>query len=619
MGMESVGQPWANNSDRELDLELASPALNTLGPPQPIAPAAAQESLGAAALHPASAAAGSAPAATSAPLGTEHRMMASAALITAGSLTSSLLGMVRIETVNAFFYGGASGAFTTALRPVQQVSDLVVAGSVSGALIPTFVDYSAEHRREELRHVYCTVANLVVLVMILAIGAIVFTAPVLVPYGTHNFTPADRQLTIQLVQIAALSLLGLGLFAVGSALLYALKVVVYPAFATGLYHVGVIVCGLAVLFISLHQANVSISVALQANQQGQAVTAARMAGAHGLALGAAVGALGEFLFLVPGLRKLRQTWRPVLDLRHPAVRQILRLYAPLLSGLVISVAAQNLDIVLIGLTPGNAESNATSWTSAVTLIQFPIGLVSAALSFAMLPLLAAAANKGDRAGFKKTLILGFRLGLLLMVPAMVGLLVLRVPIMALLFQHGLCGQGCTDRNVLAVQNMAYQLPFIAMDQLLIAAYYARKNTIVPTLAAIAGVACYALVAVPFASTIGLPAVSFANAVQNSAHAVILFVLLSFSIGNLGLGALSSGIWRIGVASMGMAAVGLGLLQLLPRLNPTFFSASHVAGNFVTVGLVGGLSLVLYFALAGWLRLDEVRLLVDLVQARLGRK
>lgn len=616
--MHSNGPQWTDETRHELDVELAAQALNTSGPPQPIAPALAQEELSIATL------AGNAPiaqesdASVASPVVAEHRIMASAAVITAGSLTSSLLGMVRIESVNAFFYGGASGAFTTALRPVQQISDLVVAGSVSGALIPTFVDYSASDRREELRHVYSTVTNLVVLLMIVGMVGIALAAPFIVPFGTHNFSKADQQLTIQLVQIAALSLLGLGLFAVGSALLYALKVVVYPAFATGLYHVGVICCGLLVLFVALHQANVPISLALQPGLEDPAVSAARAAGAHGLALGAAVGALGEFLFLLPGLRRIVHHWRPVLDLRHPAVRQILRLYAPLATGLIISVAAQNLDIVLIGLTPGNAESNATSWTSALTLIQFPIGLVSAALSFVMLPLLAAAAGKRDMAGFKQTLVLGFRLGLLLMLPAMVGLLVLRVPIMALLFQHGRCGHGCTVRNVLAVQNMAYQLPFIAMDQLLIAAYYARKNTIVPMLASIAGVACYAAVAVPLAQTIGLPAVSFANAVQNSSHAVILFVLLTLAIGNLGMRELGSGIARIAVAAVGMAGTCWALLQLLPRLSANVFSTDHVVGNLVTVALVGGLGLAVYFALAAALRMSEVRMLGDMIRARIGR-
>jgi putative peptidoglycan lipid II flippase len=547
----------------------------------------------------------------------ERRVVASAAVITAGSLLSSVLGMVRIETINALFYGGASGAFTTALRPVQQISDLLVGGSVSGALIPTFVDYSADERRAELRHVYSTIANLVAIVMVVGLVGVALAAPYFVPLETQRFTPADQRLTVQLVQVAALSLLGLGLYAVGSALLYALKEVVYPAFATGMYHVGVIACGVLVLLYALHRAGLPLGAALHPGAGDAALDLARRAGAHGLAAGAALGAAGEFFLLLPGLRRVLRSWRPVLDLRHPAVRQVLRLYGPLAVGLLIAVAAQNLDVTLIGLTPGFAEKNTTSFASATTLIQFPVGLVSAALSFAVLPLLAASASARDAAGFKRTLVLGFRLGLLLMVPAMVGLLVLRVPIMALLFQHGTCDRGCTDRNVLAVQNMAYQLPFIAIDQMLIAAYYARKNTIVPTLAGVGSIACYALVAVPFATTIGLPAIAFANAVQNSSHALILFVLLSLTIGDLGLGSLAGGVGRIGAAALGMAAICWGVLTLLPRAGGALFAPGRLLGELLTVALAGGIGLAAYFALAALLRVEEMRLMGGVLRARLG--
>jgi putative peptidoglycan lipid II flippase len=545
-----------------------------------------------------------------------HRMVTSAAIIMVGNLLSSVLGMVRIETVNALFYGATSGDFTTALRPVQQISDLLVGGSVSGALIPTFVDYSGPEQRDELRHVYCSVANLVALVMSIALVGLAVAAPFFIPLETGGYSPHHRQLTVQLVQIAALSLLGLGLYLVGSALLYALKVVVYPAFATGIYHVGVITCGTLVLLYALHQAGLPLGAALRPGSANPTIALAREAGARGLAAGAALGAAGEFLLLLPALRRVFRYWQPVLDLRHPAVRQILRLYAPIALGLVVSVAAQNLDVTLLNLTPGGSPQNITSYWSAVTLIQFPVGLVAAALSFSVLPPLAAAATAGDGVGFKRTLVLGFRLGLLLMIPAMVGLLVLRIPIMALLFQHGACDAGCTHRNVLALQNMSYQLPFIALDQLLIAAYYARKNTLVPTLVGLASIVCYAAVAVPFYRTIGLPAMAFANAVQNSSHAVILFILLTLAIGGLGLRALASGLARIGLAAAGMAAVCWSLLTVLPRLSASLFSLHHLAGQVLTVLLVGGAGAGVYFLLAAWLRVEEVHLLRNMLRSRL---
>jgi putative peptidoglycan lipid II flippase len=547
-----------------------------------------------------------------------RRILTAAAIIMAGQFLSSMLGMVRIEVINVLFYGVASGAFVVALRPIQQLSDLLVAGSVSGALIPAFVDEHALRRREELRRVYSTVANLVLLVMAVAALVLFIAAPAFVPAETQNFGAQGQALTVTLVRIAAFSLFGLGLYAVTSALLYALREVVYPAFATGIYHVAVVVCGVAALFFAAAHLGLPLGAVFHPDAGSPAATQAHMLGARGLAIGAALGATGEVALLLPALRKVRVVWRPVLDLGHPRVRQILRLYAPVAAGLVLSVGQQNLEIFLIGRTPGGAPANATALQSATTLVQFPVGLVAAALSFAVLPTLAAAATRGDIGDFKHTLALGFRLGLLLMVPAMVGLIVLRVGIVALLFQHGACGHACTVRNALALQNYAYQLPFLALDQLLIAAFYARKNTLTPVLVGVVAIAFWMAVALPFAGSIGMPAIAFANTALNTGHAVILFVLLTLAIGSLGLRALLASAARIALAALAMGALCAAVATLLPHLLPGVFGLNRLHGQLLTLVVAGGLGALLYFELAARLGVEEVRLLRGVVRAKLGR-
>jgi putative peptidoglycan lipid II flippase len=553
--------------------------------------------------------------------GTRRRIVTAAAIIMGGQLLSSLLGLVRIEALNVLFYGAASGAFIIALRPIQQVSDLVVGSSVSGALIPTFVDYSAPGQREDLRRVYSTVVNVVLLVLGVAALAILLAAPSLVLFwiDPRHVGPASEALTVELVRIVAFALFGLGLYAVTSALLYALKHVVYPAFATGIFHVGIVVGGVTGLLLVAAQLHLPISAIFRADDS-PVVAQTHLLGARGLAVGAAVGALGEFLLLLPGLRKAGIAWRPALELRHPAVRQIVRLYAPIAGFLLITLAQQNLDLFLIGRTPGNPLANATALQSATTLIQFPTGLVAAALSFAVLPALTTAASANDIAEFKRILMLGFRMGLLLMVPAMVGLIVLRYPVVELLFQHGACqvANGCTYRNALALQNYSYQLPFLALDQLLIAAFYARKNTLLPAIMSAVAILFYVVVAVPFGPTIGLPAIAFANAALNSGHALILFALLTLAIGNLGVRELLAGVGRIGLAALAMALVCAGLAALLPRVFPALDGTGTLAAA-LTLLVAGGAGIAVYVALARLLGVEEVRLLSDLLRARLSRR
>jgi putative peptidoglycan lipid II flippase len=550
--------------------------------------------------------------------GQGRRIVRSAGVIMAGQLLSSLMGMVRIEVINILFYGAASGAFIIALRPIQQVSDLLVGGSVSGALIPTFVDYSTPERRVELRRVYSAVAMLAMLVMAVAVAGLYFLAPWLATFYLSHGTAVERQLTASFIRVTAFGLFGLALYAVGSALLYALRDVIYPAFATFIQHIGVIAIGMLALFLVAAKLGAPVAAIFTRGQVSPAqVDALQTTGAIGLAVGFVVGALGEAALLLPGLRRAGVTFRPTRSLNHPAVRQILRLYVPIAAGLLISVGQQNVELFLNGLAPGDPARNITALQSATTLVQFPTGLVVAALSFAVLPPLAAAANNGDMAGFKRTLALGFRLGLLLMTPAMVGLIALGRPIAALLLQHGACHAGCTYLNTLALTNYAYQLPFLALDQMLIAAYYARKNTITPVAVGVVAIGVWALVAVPFTLRVGMPALAFANTALNSSHAMILFVLLTLAIGGLGLRELWGGVWRIALASALMGGVILGLLRLLPVLAPSLFNLDGLRDQLATVLAIGIPAAALYFLAISLLGMNEVRTLGAIVRARLG--
>ncbi len=613
---------WTFQTTQAPATPVPSPSVGSLTPLAPGAPFAAPTSVDAsveqtdAATSDAGALAAEAEGATpGADTHARKGIVSSAVVIMIGQLLSSVLGMARIETLNVLFWGTASGAFVFALRPIQQVSDLLVGSSVSGALIPTFVDRSAAQQREELQRICSTVANIVMILMAGAVIALFFLAPALADIYTPN-DPVDAGLIATLMRIAAFALFGLGLYAVSSALLYALRDVVYPAFAPAVQHIGVILGGVVALLLIAMQLHLPLGDAFSRSSTAL-ITDLHIKGANGLAVGLAVGSLAEFLVLTPALIRARAVWRPVLDLRHPAVRQIVRLYAPIAAGLLLNLGQQNVELLLIGRMPGGAGQNITALQSATTLVQFPVGLVSAALSFAVLPPLTAAATRGDTTDFKRTLVLGFRLGLLLMVPAMVGLVALDTPIVSLLFQHGTCQHGCTVRNSLALENYAYQLPFLALQQILIAAFYARKNTIVPVVVAILSLGFWAIVAVPFAPTIGLPAIAFANTALNSGQAIVLFILLTLMIGDLGLRNLGGGLARIGLAAAAMWAVCWAGLRFLPSLAPHLFTLTNLRGEALTVVVIGGAATIVYFALIIAFRVEEINMLGAVVRARLG--
>lgn len=524
-----------------------------------------------------------------------RQIVKSATLVMLGNLGSSVMGMVR-QIVVVATGTQVAGPFNSAILPAQTFNDFLINGAVPGALIPTFNDYAAPEKRDELRRIVFTIVNLIFLIMLTAALLFLFFSPYFINFLVSGYSGSEKQLTLPFAQIIFFSLLALGPFSVLLAALYSLKEFGWPAFATASYHIGIIIGAVV-----------------------GSLLGARFYGHYGLAVGVLLGAIGEIVLLTPGIRNQKLRYMFVLDLKHPAIKRILRLYAPVSVSFLVSMGLVFLDQYLASLTPGNGAANFTAMRAATTLVQFPIGLVAAALSFAVLPTLSAHAREGNTEKFKETLLLGFRLGLLLMIPAAAGLIVLKMPIVDLVFKHHNYTLQDAIRTATALQNYAYQLPFVAMDQLLIAAFYARKNTIIPVVVGFVSILGYLAVALPFWHTIGMPALAFANTVQNSSHAIILLVLLRMTIGSLNVRKMVPTVLKIFVATVALVAVAWAVQVGLAATHIQLLSLDNLAGQFITVILAGGLSTLMYFGLVLVLKVEEVGLLKGAVLAKLGRK
>ncbi|TMB85321.1 MAG: murein biosynthesis integral membrane protein MurJ [Chloroflexi bacterium] len=530
--------------------------------------------------------------------GERQHIVKSATLVMLGNLGSSVMGMVRQQVVASFGQGIAS-PFLSAITPAQTFNDFLINGSINGALVPTFNDYAEPEKREQLRRLVFTIVNLVFLIMLVSAIVFLFIAPWFINnIQVPGYTPQEKLLTTQFARIIFFSLLALGPFAVLQAALFARKEFGWPAVATAAYHIGIIIGAIVGALVGNHYL-----------------------GQYGLAFGVLLGAAGEIALLLPGLRNQRLRYMFVLDLKQPSLRRILNLYKWIALSFLVSAFFIILDQSLATRTPGAGSdpgaANYLAMRLSTTLIQFPAGLVATALSVAVLPTLTEHARAIDNERFKKTLLLGFRLGLLLMIPAAAGLMVLGLPIVSLLYQHGRFTAHNAQLTSLALALYAFQLPFVAIDQLLLSAFYARKNTITPVIVGFVCYGSYLAVALPFWQTVGMPALVVANTVQNSLHAVILLVLLRMTIGPLRLREIISAFLKISAATIAMVAVAWGLQVLFGHIR--LFSLNHLTGQFLTVLVSGLIAVGVYVSGVLLLRVEEVGMMKGIVMAKLGRR
>ncbi len=464
----------------------------------------------------------------------QHSLVNKATLIMLSTLLSSGLGMLRLLVTNALFSQTAAGTYFAALKLPQFLSDLLVGGAVSAALIPTFVtEGQADHRRgaHALSIVLRATAVLLGLAtLILWVGAGWFVAAL-----NPGFTLPNRTATTALLRISALALPLGGFSAVLGAWLAAARRQQLTALAAGALHLGVCVT---------------------------ALTLGARLGVRALALGLVLGSAAQAALLWwqtrrrPGLPTIDTT--PATPSAQRAILwRIVWLYAPVAAGMLIGILIQAVDQSLQSQTYDQATHsfggpNIAALASATALIQFPVGLVAAALAFAALPDLARATNDPTR--FATITRMSTRLGIFLMTPVMVLYLTSATPIVALLFQHHAFGATDTARTALALRAYAAELPAIAVEQVGIAACYARRQPYLPVLATLIGGGAYLLVALPNYRTVGMPALAMANAAQHIATALCLMVMLNWRIHGIWDRPILGTLIRSGCAGILMAAL-----------------------------------------------------------------
>jgi putative peptidoglycan lipid II flippase len=242
---------------------------------------------------------------------------------------------------------------------------------------------------------------------------------------------------------------------------------------------------------------------------------------------------------------------------------------------------------------------------ATQVFQFPVGLVATALAFAVLPSMSREAGRERRDGFRDTLSFGMRMSLILMAPAMVGLLVLATPVTALIFQRGQFTPLDTTYTSHALLGYAPQVLFLGVNQLLIYAFYARHNTLVPMLAGATGVAVYVVLAFALFrfSIVGL---AVAETIAVVIHTLVLFVLVMRDIGTLRGYWLPETVVKVGLAALAMA----GAIALSSHLLNQAWTGFGM--RLLDVVIPGGIGVVIYGTLLALLGVE------DLPTARIGR-
>lgn len=512
-----------------------------------------------------------------------------ASIIFLGSMLGRLLGLVREQlAASRFGAGDHIAAFTVADNLNTLIFDLMSSGMLEAALIPVLSVLAAGGAigRDRLRRLtgLLLVISISVATALTVIGVIF--APVLVRFMTalggngETRSAATTTLAVQNLRIVLPSLIFLVAGTVMIGALYAVQKPGAPALSSAARNLGVVL-GILVL--------------------------GEQYGVRSMAVGVLAGAIALSSLQWGSLQ--RAGLRPQLSFHDamPELREIGRLYLPVFLGLIVSA----LVVVVDRNLAWRAETDAVgAMRYATTLVQLILGLVVAAVSLAVLPQLSSQHAIAGEDAFRAQLVQALKLVTVLLVPAVIGMAVLAGPIVRLLFEHGETGP---EASKLIVAALLLYLPghlLAGYDQVMIFAFYARKNTLLPVAVGVVASVGYLIVALAFFDRYQMRGLVFANTAQFTAHTALMLWFGRGMLRREGFFSVGSTALRAVIASVVMAGVVWTVWRLTEEI-----SAPSVFGEIaaVTVPIVAGV--LVYGLTARALGIGELNRLLDTFERR----
>ncbi len=516
-----------------------------------------------------------------------HSVVKAAGLIGAATFSSRVLGFIR-DMVLARLFGAtpAADAFFVAYRIPNLLRELFAEGSMSSAFIPVFIEYHALRAKRDAWELasamFTTLLTIITLITLLGILAAPGIVWLLAP-GFHN-DPAKLAMTTLLTRIMFPYLLFISLAALAMGVLNSLRAFAAPALSPVFFNVFIIGCA---LFLSPTLSEPIL----------------------GVAVGVVAGGAAQFAMQLPGLSLRGMLFGLRFEPGHPGVRRIGALMVPSLIGLSVTQVNITVSTILASFFAGGP----TYLFYGMRLIQFPLGIFGVALATAILPTLSAQAARGALDELRATLGFGLRMILFIILPAMLGLILLRQPIVHLFFEHGSFTAADTAATATAVLCYAVGLWAFAGVRIIVAAFYSLQDTRTPALAAVGAVLANLALSVLFMEPLQHAGLALATALAAILNGGTLVAVLNRRLGGVDWSSVGKSAARVLAASVPVVLACLWVSGLAVWARPEEWTAKAV---MLVVGI--GLSVTGYFGGHALMHSEELDVLWGMVRPRLRK-
>ncbi len=504
--------------------------------------------------------------------------------LSVGAMTmlSRLLGFVRdIMLASVLGTGLATDAFVAAFRFPNLFRRLFAEGAFNAAFIPLFAGALEKDGDLAARDLAARIISwLVVFLIVLTIVAEIFMPGVMLLFVPGFINDQEKfRLTVLLARISFPYLALMSLMAAYGAVLNGLGKFLAAAFAP----------------VMLNIVLVAVLVLLIVLSRGQA-DAARL-----LAFGVLIGGVGQLFIVIWALERIG-----FLPEMRPLTRdKDLKRFWVLALPAILSGGVTQINIFVGTIIASGAASAISYLYYADRLYQLPLGIIGIAIGVALLPELSRHLKGGRLKQAQQAQQKSLLIAMMLVMPAATALFVLAKPIVSVLFERGAFGANATLATAAALTFFATGLPAFVLIKVFQPAFFAREDTMTPTILAVISVVINIALSLLLFPSFAHVGIAIATSVSAWLNALSLVVILGLR-GHFRLGAAQ---WR--EQGLILAASLLMALLLWVSANALGWALSGSGSaliEFLALGLLVGGGMLFYFPIlhfAGVARFGEL--------------
>ena len=498
-------------------------------------------------------------------------------LLAISALLSRFLGIAR-DHLLAKTFGATAGTgiynldtYYAAFRIPDLLYNLLIFGTISAAFIPIFTQYKKNNDLKNAWEFASSILHLMMIGILIIAGIAYLFAPYLVHIVASGFSDEALNLTIRLMRIMLLSPI---LFALASVLISiqdSFKCFLFRSLGPLFYNLGIIA---GIIYFGTQF------------------------GVVGVTWGVIIGATLQLIIQLPALLQVGYQHVWILGHKRDDVRKAFKLIIPRVVGLSLNQITLIINTLIASFL---MTGSITIFYLSDNLQALPLGIIGISFAITSFATLSELAAESDKKPFAAEIQRVMQKVLFLIIPATLGMLILREEIIDIVLANGKFSAADAALTAKVLGFLLISLFAQSLIPILSRGFYAYHNTKTPVITALAGSLLNIIISLILAIGLnwGIAGIAIAFSIGNIINFFLLYIFMQHKLGYDILN--WHNVFKMVFGGMLMTIVVIAAQMLIP------FEGNVIQKIFILI-LFAILGAGVYFGLAYVLRIPERRMI-----------